>query len=76
MKSYTNSFGESVTKWSSHSHPSNPDFMQIVNYHHVVKKDGANSLYWNIDFNGKRYAIFGIDLQTAISKFPPLTNNQ
>lgn len=48
MESIVNRFGERITKWESHIHPDNPNFMQVVRYMHVEYKDGRNHLYWRL----------------------------
>jgi len=32
METITNKFGEQQTSWTSHKHPNNPEFMQVVKY--------------------------------------------
>ena len=46
MTNTTNKFGELITKWKSHKHPDNPNFMQVVNYMHIQYPDGRNNLHW------------------------------
>ena len=48
MTTITNSFGELQTSWTSHKHPDNPNFMQVVKYMHIQSKDGRNNLYWSL----------------------------
>ena len=71
MTTTTNQHGEKQTSWTSHKHPENPDFMQVVKYMHVVKPDGRNLLRWCL-FNASandRHLITDISLQEAIDKF-------
>jgi hypothetical protein len=48
MQTIVNNFGEKQTKWSSHKHPSNSNYMQVVNYMHIQFTDGRNHLYWSL----------------------------
>lgn len=48
METFKNRFGEKQTNWQSHKHPSNSNFMQIVNYMHIQFSDGRNNLYWSL----------------------------
>ena len=71
METITNRFGELQTKWTSHKHPDNPNFMQVVKYMHIQYKDGRNNLYWslaNASANDK-HVIWGITLDEAKAKF-------
>lgn len=70
-KTITNRFGEKQTSWKSHKHPNNPNFMQVVEYMHIVKFNGKSCLYWrlsNASANDK-HIIANISLEDAISKF-------
>jgi len=49
METITNRFGELQTVWTSHKHPDNPDYMQVVKYMHIQYPDGRNHLYWRLD---------------------------
>lgn len=67
MKTFTNRFGEKQTDWTSHKHPNNPDFMQVVKYMHIQYQDGRNHLYWclvNASANDK-HVIHNITLEDA-----------
>jgi len=44
-----NRFGETVCKWSNHTHPDNPNFMQIVYWFCYVKPDGRFSVGYRLD---------------------------
>ncbi len=71
MKQFTNKLGEIQTNWTSHKHPNNPNFMQVVKYMHIQHPDGRNNLYWslaNASVNDRHY-IFGITLEEAQTKF-------
>lgn len=62
---------EVINSWSSHVHPDNPNFMQVVRYLHIQTVDGKNSLYWHLSnsaVNDKHF-IKDIDLQTARDKY-------
>lgn len=48
MTTITNRFGEIQTDWTSHKHPNNPNFMQVVRYMHIQYPDGRNNLYWRL----------------------------
>jgi hypothetical protein len=48
METITNRFGEKQTSWTSHKHPNNPNFMQVVRFMHIQKPDGKNTLYWSL----------------------------
>ena len=71
METIVNRFGEKQTDWTSHKHPNNPDFMQVVKYMHIQYKDGRSNLYWRL-FNSSandKHVITNITLQNALSKF-------
>lgn len=71
MQTKTNRFGEIQTNWTSHKHPNNPNFMQLVKYMHIQYKDGRNNLYWtlvNASANDK-HCIANITLSEAQTKF-------
>ena len=71
MEQFTNRFGEIQTNWTSHKHPSNPNFMQVVKYMHVQHPDGRNILHWCL-FNAAandHHHIYGITLEDAKAKF-------
>ncbi len=71
MKTITNSLGESITSWTSHRHPDNPNFMQVVRFIHVKSTDGRNTLYWRL-FNSSendKHMIPNITLAEAQAKF-------
>nr|WP_298657290.1 hypothetical protein [uncultured Flavobacterium sp.] len=71
MEQFTNRFGEIQTNWTSHKHPDNPNFMQVVKYMHIQFPDGRNHLYWrlaNSSANDK-HLIHHITLEEAKSKF-------
>lgn len=68
METKLNRFGEYKTKWQSHIHPDNKDFMQIVYYMHIQSGD-KNTLYYGLDCNTQRKAIFNITLNEAINLY-------
>lgn len=71
MTTITNRFGELQTTWTSHKHPNNPDFMQVVKYMHIQYKDGRNSLYWSL-FNASandKHIIANVSLAEAQSLY-------
>jgi hypothetical protein len=71
MERYTNRFGEIQTTWTSHKHPDNPNFMQVVRYMHIQFPDGRNNLYWRL-FNSSandNCMIAYITLDEAKAKF-------
>ena len=71
METIRNKFGEIQTKWQSHKHPDNPDFMQIVNYMHIERADGRKTLYWSLANSSPndKHSIFGISIEDAKQKF-------
>jgi hypothetical protein len=71
METITNRFGEKQTEWTSHKHPNNPNFMQVVRFMHIQYPDGRNNLYWrlvNSSANDK-HIIANITLAEAQAKF-------
>lgn len=68
MTTITNQFGEQYTKWQSHKHPENPDFMQVV-FWHVWEKDGKTTIVWNLGPGSKNHNIYGMTKAEAIAKF-------
>ena len=71
METIKNRFGELQTNWTSHKHPNNPNFMQVVKYMHIERADGRNTLYWSLQnaaANDKHF-IADITLEEAKSKF-------
>jgi len=67
MVTIKNKFGEKQTNWTSHCHPDNPNFMQVVKYMHIQFKDGRNHLYWRL-FNSSpndTHVIPNITLEKA-----------
>ena len=71
METIKNKFGEQQTSWTSHKHPNNPEFMQVVKYMHIIKVDGRTCLYWRL-FNAHandNHIIPNISLEDALSKF-------
>ena len=71
MTTIKNRFGELQTKWESHKHPGNPNYMQIVKYMHIQHPDGRSILHWslqNASANDK-HIIANITLSEAQAKF-------
>lgn len=67
MVTIKNKFGEKQTNWTSHCHPHNPNFTQVVKYMHIQFKDGRNHLYWRL-FNSapnSTHIIGNITLEEA-----------
>jgi hypothetical protein len=67
MTTIINNLGEKITKWTSHKHPDNPNFMQVVRYMHVEFPDGRNNLYWRLDNSAPydKHIIGNISLSKA-----------
>jgi len=67
----TNRFGELETTWTSHKHPDNPDFMQVVKYMHIQYPDGRNNLHWRLANSSANdnHMIANITLSEARAKF-------
>lgn len=71
MTTITNRYGELQTDWTSHKHPENPNFMQVVRYMHIQYKDGRSHLYWRL-FNSSAndtHMIANISLSESQAKF-------
>jgi len=71
MTTTTNRSGEIQNIWTSHKHPDNPNFMQVVRYLHIQYTDGRNHLYWslvNASANDK-HMIANISLEDAQNKY-------
>jgi hypothetical protein len=68
MTTGTNSFGEQWTKWQSHKHPENSNFMQVV-YWHVFEKDDKTTVLWHLGAGSKSNFIYGMTKEEAISRF-------
>ena len=67
MVTIKNKFGDKQTSWTSHCHPHNPNFTQVVKYMHIQFKDGRNHLYWRL-FNSSpndTHVIPNITLEKA-----------
>jgi hypothetical protein len=78
METIINKFGEQQTSWTSHKHPNNPDFMQVVKYTHIVKSDGKTSLHWSL-FNASsndNHVIPNITLEEAKSRFTDVNEKE
>jgi hypothetical protein len=78
METIKNRFGEKETNWTSHKHPENPNYMQVVRYMHIQSPDGRNTLYWcltNASAND-RYYILNITLAEAHERFVDLEEKE
>ena len=62
---------EIITKWQSHKHPEDANFMQVVCYLHVQYADGRQHLYWNLKNSAAndKYIIPNISLSEAEAKY-------
>ena len=70
MTTHVNRFGETVTKWDSHKHPDNPDFMQVVHWTVWEKPDGRVTLGYSLDHTtGKMYFLYNLTKQQAIDMY-------
>ena len=69
MKTYTNQFGEKVTKWESHKHPDNPNFMQTVNWTVWEKPDGRTTIGYSLGSLSKTKFIYGLTKDEAIKLY-------
>lgn len=68
MKTSVNRFGEEYTTWTSHKHPENPTFMQIVHWHVWVKGDKTTVIY-TLGSGSKSNYVHGLTKDEAIAKF-------
>jgi len=74
----TNRFGEVITKWESHKHPENKNFMQVVKFMHISYADGRNNLHWylaNCSAND-HHLIPNISLSDAQSLYSDTDNTE
>ena len=69
METFTNRFGEKVTKWTSQKHPDNPNFMQMVRWTIWEKPDGRVTIGYNLGANGKTYFLYNLTANEAIEKY-------
>ena len=71
METTINRFGELQTIWTSHKHPDNADFMQLVKYMHIQKPDGRTTLYWSLlnSSANDKHIIANITLDEAKARF-------
>lgn len=69
MKTYTNQFGEKVTKWESTKHPDNPNFMQTVRWTVWEKPDGRVTVGYNLGPMSKTNFLYGYSKEQAIKEF-------
>lgn len=78
METITNKFGEKQTNWTSHKHPNNANFMQIVKYMHIEYADGRNHLYWSLNNSSAndKHLIPNITLSEALNKFTDIKEKE
>jgi len=69
MTTTINQFGEEVTKWTSHKHPFNSNYMQLVNWKVYVKPDGRVTVTYDLGANGKTFFLYGLTKQQAIDLY-------
>jgi hypothetical protein len=69
MTTHTNTFGEKVTKWESHKHPDNPNYMQVVFWTIWEKPDGRITIGYKLDGNGKTRFVRDITITEALNRF-------
>jgi len=71
MTTIINRFGEKQTDWTSHKHPNDPNFMQVVRFMHIQYPDGRNHLYWRLANSSANdmHVIANITLSEAQEKF-------
>jgi len=71
IETIKNRFGELVTKWSSHKHPDNHNFTQLVMYMHIQREDGKNLLHWRLQNSSAndKHLIADITLDEAKAKY-------
>ena len=71
METIINRFGEKQTRWESHKHPENANFMQVVKYMHIEYTDGRNHLYWRLcnSSANDNHVIYNIALDKAIELY-------
>jgi hypothetical protein len=71
MDTFTNRFGEKQTDWTSHKHPENPNFMQVVKYMHIEREDGKSDLYWSVANSAAndKHCIRNISLSEAQTRY-------
>lgn len=71
MNTVINRFGEIQTDWTSHKHPDNKNFMQLVKFMHIQYADGRNNLYWRL-FNSSandKHIIPNITVKESLEKY-------
>lgn len=68
MVSGINAQGELHTKWTSHKHPENANFMQVV-YWSVWEKDGKTTILYHLGHGSKSNYIYNMTKEEAIAKF-------
>lgn len=68
MTTQLNSFGELHTKWTSHKHPENENFMQLV-YWNVWEKNGKTTICWSLGSGSQTNYIYGMSKDEAIVKY-------
>ena len=71
MTTQTTSFGELHTKWTSHKHPENANFMQVV-YWNVFEKNGKTTVCWHLGDAQNSHFIYGMTKDEVIEKYTDL----
>jgi len=69
MTTRINQWGEEYTKWTSHKHPDNPNFMGVVFWYVWVKPNGNTIVGYNLGSGSKTYFIYGISKEKAIELY-------
>lgn len=77
-ETFQNKWGELQTNWTSHKHPNNSNFMQVVKYMHIQHPDGRQNLHWSLvnSSANDKHLIANITLADAIQKFTDSEENQ
>lgn len=73
MTQTTNRFGELHTKWTSHKHPDNPNFMQLV-YWNVFEKEGKTTVCWHLGDAKRSNFIYGLTKDEVVCRFTDSEN--
>lgn len=68
MKTSVNQFGDTVTKWTSHQHPENANFMQLV-YWIIYEKDCKVTVRYHLGDIKDSHSIYGMSKAEVIEKF-------
>lgn len=62
---------EVITSWTSHKHPMNANFMQVVKYTHIQYADGRQNLHWRLNQSSANdhHLIANISLLDAKARY-------